>query len=752
MPVQHSPDLFFLSGGDYNKFLQWIQDTRTALVSLNRFNPLNEGAIINVDAVKNFAQTAILSYNFKTSSQFETSKQDITVSKINKQAGDISDAVQQYSKDQLALLDTQLKDEQDGNANFTADDNIVRQQQIIAEIRHRNPSEFDKNNPIPAVDRIDTTSNAQAGYSKSYLDSTHVVVTPRFPQLGKEYNNHMADITDRLNNITKFEVFTGYRSKNDPSFSGVLGTEFRSWALVKGTDKSQWEPDPSATFTPDRQYSDYVNEVLKKTEAAKYPGSYKFFIEKLHGRYSDLTPYKMNKIKSQKTVLGEQNLSNRMVFSAYIDNYNDGYSLSWSDYNFIGRAEAVPIYKSTKRNMTLEFTLLADYSAEYMVAMEKFDEQLKKNKNQKKEDLLQKLIKEAGPDWGIGEIRPPVIYDDERVGSHVPGMYSDTPEGLWSKMTFLSQCCYPFYREDGKMKEQPIIRVRIADFYDVILCINSMNFQMNQFDGPMVDMNPSSLGNMPFGLKVTLDGSIIHNYEPSSEFYGFYNRKEYDEGTKDPITGIGINLHENKMQQGATKNSPVDFNSTFNNEKLLNINNAGNSIGELNKNLNVFTKNFGDLKNAGVRLKDNFIKNKTQKSIEAFQAVNSAVNHLRILNGLQPTSSDANLKNIAAITSGGNADNLGTSSLSVFNQVVDDAKNFKQSFDQTYGAVQNTIQSVTSTLSTINNDLKKVGINIMNNDAIDKVVKQANSVLPQQVIPKTIGDILNHVRGNGIIN
>jgi hypothetical protein len=628
------------------------------------------------------------------------------------------------------------------------DDNVARQTQIKTEVKQKR--DLDTNNPIPEKDRINTRT-IQAGYTNSYqttdASGTPIIVATKFPEQGKEYNNHIKDITDRLNNMDSFEVFTGYQGKAGTQ-KQQLDQEFKSWVIRKGKDKSTWESDPSKTFTPERPYSEYANEILKNIETQNYPGSYKFFIEKLHGRYSDGKPYKLNKIKPQKTVLGEQNLSNRMVFSAYIDNYNDSYAVSWNEYNFLGRAEGVPVYKGTKRDMTLEFTLLSDYSAEYMVAMEKFNEQLGKLKDERQEELLQKLIKSAGPDWGLGEIRPPAIFEDGRVGGHIPGMYSDTPEGLWSKITFLAQCCYPFYRTDGKMKEQPIIRMRIADFYDVIMYINNMSIQMTTFDGPMIDMNPSSLGNMPFGLKVTLSGVVQHNFEPSSDFYGFYNRKEYDNGTYDPVTGVGINLHQNKMQEGTTKNSPTEFNNSFINEKDLDINKLDfNKAGVLKQNVTQFTDNFGELKKSGTRLLDNFKKKKTKKSIEAFNAVNDIVNHFRVLQGLEPINSSAggalNPANTKDDLKKGNIVKAIQNQKQKFDSLKSDTQDFKKQFDQTYGAIQNTAQEAATQLSNINNDLKRIGINVTNDPEINKIVEKVNSVTPSQIIPKTLGDIIS---------
>ena len=96
------------------------------------------------------------------------------------------------------------------------------------------------------------------------------------------------------------------------------------------------------------------------------------------------------------------------------------------------------------------------------------------------EDILQRILN-TSTDWGLGYQGGIVTHtkDGDRIAAHIPGLVSDTPEGLWTKMTFLAQCVYPYYRSDGKMKEQPFVRVRIGDFYDVVGIIESVSVELS---------------------------------------------------------------------------------------------------------------------------------------------------------------------------------------------------------------------------------------------------------------------------------
>ena len=755
MPISTQLDKFFQTN-NYQDFINWSTDIRNSLLALNLYNPQSSFGTTNPKPLQQFLDS--LTQIFTTTQlQGITAEaiSDIITAENQTETANISTAVQLYSTDQLAAQDDKISTEQATEAANILTDNQTRQDQITREIKSIKKSDWDINNPVPKENRMNSNPY-DSGYTRSYqttdANGAVTVKAPTFPQVNQEYNNHMQEITDRLVNLDTFEVFTGYKSKSnantDPDY------DFKSWAIIKGKNKKDWLPDPQRTFTPDRPFSNYINDIIKKTSTTSYPGSFKFFIEKLHGRYSDGTPYKMNGLKSQKEVSGDGllNLTNRMVFYAYIENYADNYSSSWNDYNFIGRSEAVPAYKSTKRDITLEFTLLTDYNVELMVAMEKLNNIVGQNNSEQTQDeILQNLIK-GNVDWGLGILNPPSQATDGTLVGNVPGLYSDTPEGLWSKLTFLSQCMYPFYRDDGKMKEQPIVRMRIADFYDVIVYLSSLSMQMNGFDAPMVDMNPSSIGNMPFGVRVSLSGTILHNYEPSSTFFGFYNRREFDTGEKDPVTGVGINLQKNKIQLGTTKNSPVDFKNIINNDKLLDTTKIDLSTTALQQNLSTFTNSFTALQNAGIRLKDNYIKQKTQESIIAFKAVSEITNYLRILYGANTvpisTPTDLDTHNVSPATKPNVDTSVDTTTVGKFNSVNQDNQLFKDAFDSitsNSGTDQLSNPGITNVDTTVTNDLNKISGNIMSQSDNQKLTDSVKAQL-QNYQPKTLQDIIDYSR------
>lgn len=322
----------------------------------------------------------------------------------------------------------------------------------------------------------------------------------------------------------------------------------KSWAKVpKGTIDQ--------TATPLSPLTDRLAEMIENQRQVT-PGSYRFFIEKLHGKSYDGNFFKKGPIKAGLT---PKELPNRMVFPAYISKFNDSYDTSWDSYNFIGRGEKVYIYKDTDRSLTLEFQMMSDYSSELLMAAVDTASKVKgkqsnsvgnANKNkattnganskavdmlknntadpkanvaQNEEDIL-KGVQEILPDWGDGTTPNP-IPNNGNLSGFVPGQISGTPEMLYERMTFLAQCNYAWYRKDGKMKEQPFIRVRIGDFFDVVAKVNSMNFTEDEFD---LDLNPSSVGAIPMAVTVSMNMTIIHEDEASSEYRRFYHRRDYD--------------------------------------------------------------------------------------------------------------------------------------------------------------------------------------------------------------------------------
>ncbi len=346
--------------------------------------------------------------------------------------------------------------------------------------------------------------------------------------------------------------------------------------------------DLSKTYTIDRPYSKVFEDKLKGNSV---PGSYKFFIEKLHGRNSVTYPYKKNSINNQVEWNGDINMFNRKVFAAFIDNFSDDFSPKFTTYDFIGRSEGVPVYSNTSRRFTLEFTILSDYATQTILAASKLNEKLN-SIDLDIDEKVRRVLKEPFVHFGQG-----YLHNTDRASLF------DTPETTWQKISFLAQCCYPHYRADGKMKEQPMVRIRIGDFYDIICYFTSLQFQMNTFDGPMMDLNNSSndLGEQPMGFKILLTAEVIHDYEPSSDFYGFFHKKKFDSNPDLRINGSGMNLKTDSFRETTTKNSPLSFVSALKNLKDLNFSSLNfesleNNIGKLNdafnnfKGLNLFEK------------------------------------------------------------------------------------------------------------------------------------------------------------------
>lgn len=430
-----------------------------------------------------------------------------------------------------------------------------------------NVQEFiDKNNETaPDVEKYFKANNTNT------FDLTNLANndTPSSP--GVDVPGHSGEYGQTLSNSLKFVV---------PDGKGGSQTYFKSWVLPNG------QPDPNSHGTPNEPLTEKINAMLEE-KRKKTPGSYKFFIEKLHGKSVDGKFYKKGPIKEG---LKRTDLPNRMVFPAYISKFNDSYATSWGDYKFVGRGEKVFAYEETTRTMQLEFYIMSDFSADVLVkAIDDYNALLKdpsasssnnslnattpnlqstyetpnidsSNPNNKQATDLEimKELQRIWPDWGTGTTPDPSLSGSSRTG-FVQGVYSGTPEMLWSRMTFLAQCCYAWYRKDGKMKEQPFVRVRIGDFFDVVAKIDSLNFTQDEFD---MDLNPSVVGVVPMGTIVSMSLTIVHEDEPTSEYPRFYHRADFD--TPDTLGYVPESLSENSDTLDSTldknkSNSPVAF-------------------------------------------------------------------------------------------------------------------------------------------------------------------------------------------------
>lgn len=425
---------------------------------------------------------------------------------------------------------------------------------------------IDKNNEVaPDVEKYFKANNVNT-YDLTNLANND---TPSEP--GQAVPGHSGEYGQTLSNSLKFVV---------PDGKGGSQTYFKSWVLPNG------QPDPNTHSTPNEPMTEKINAMLEE-KRRKTPGSYKFFIEKLHGKSVDGQFYKKGPIKEG---LKRTDLPNRMVFPAYISKFNDSYATFWGDYKFVGRGEKVFAYEETTRTMQLEFYIMSDFSADVLVkAIDDYNALLKDPNasnsnsslnattpnlqstyetpnidsstpsNKQATDLeIMKELQRIWPDWGTGTTPDPSLSGASRTG-FVQGVYSGTPEMLWSRMTFLAQCCYAWYRKDGKMKEQPFVRVRIGDFFDVVAKIDSLNFTQDEFD---MDLNPSVVGVVPMGTIVSMSLTIIHEDEPTSEYPRFYHRADFD--TPDTLGYVPESLSENSDTLDSTldknkSNSPVAF-------------------------------------------------------------------------------------------------------------------------------------------------------------------------------------------------
>lgn len=383
---------------------------------------------------------------------------------------------------------------------------------------------------------------------------------------------------DSIANVTIFEDLT----------NGLGDKIFKSWVSNMTPKFQNTLKQPFWQTNADR------NRALREL-----PGSFKFYIEKLHGFDTNGQPYKANNITDDRfSKETAERLQNRMVFPVFLETWNESYTVNNNTTDLIGRSEPILSYNNTTRQLTIDFFVLADFSSEIMLAgieelhdfalnnyPQKNDNTVPLNKFYKDRMEQEKMIRDADlnyedefmndflkkeksklsekakfitgsstmtiteqqiaenqlkayveqfTNWGSGSNN---ISDFLRTGNFgfTPSSTTSTPEMLWNRLTFLAQCCYPYYRQDGKMKEAPIIKLRIGDFFDVIGAITSLNISDAEFGW---DLNYSTeIGVIPMGAKVTINIDIIHNHTPSSTYTRFYYRKDYDK-YNDPFSYI----------------------------------------------------------------------------------------------------------------------------------------------------------------------------------------------------------------------
>jgi hypothetical protein len=510
----------------YQQYLEQINNIRNSLLGSGPTTNLNDEA--DRKNAEYFLKVKALSGAFVAVSQYRAKKGNEKNTKYYKDLEDYSKAIVNES----SVVSSQEID--NSPTQFTPSNPLYK----IEDPEYA--KEFKNNTVQSEEDTIkyfkDNNGNINMPTAAAYGD------VPTEP--GQEVLGHNGDYSKKISNATKFVTPAGNRK---------LATFAKSWIKPNG------QPDDKTHGTPDKPLTDKIAAMLERRRK-KVPGTYKFFIEKMHGKDVKGEFHKKGPIKFGLT---RADLPNRMVFPAYITKFNDSYSTSWDSYDFIGRGESVYAYKSTSRSLALEFYLISDFSGDLLLkAIEDYNALIKSPKQSNKPNKLDatspnlnntafpspqnlfdssgnpigfnqqiledievyKEIKRLYPDWGTGTTPDPSYIRSQRTG-FVGGQISGTPEMLWARKTFLAQCCYGWYRKDGKLKEQPIVRIRIGDFYDVLAIVDSLDFTEDEFN---LDLNPSVVGAIPMGITVSMKCTILHEDEPSSDYYKFYHRADFD--------------------------------------------------------------------------------------------------------------------------------------------------------------------------------------------------------------------------------
>lgn len=136
----------------------------------------------------------------------------------------------------------------------------------------------------------------------------------------------------------------------------------------------------------------------------------------------------------------------------------------------------------------------------------------------------------------------PLVFDSfrEKIRYFHPAFHSTTPEGLNSRLTFLLQCTRqgPTLEEQGANNlafgRPPICILRIGDFYNTKIVIDSVNFDYE----PLVwDLNPEGIGVQPMIANVTMNFKFIggsslmgpiNKLQNALSFNYFANTRVYD--------------------------------------------------------------------------------------------------------------------------------------------------------------------------------------------------------------------------------
>jgi hypothetical protein len=221
-----------------------------------------------------------------------------------------------------------------------------------------------------------------------------------------------------------------------------------------------------------------------------------------------------------------------MWFPPYDLNFQESVSVQWDEKTFIGRGEPIYSYVNTVRNGTLSFTLLIDHPT--------IINDIVKYPDNNNDDVLRFFNGGSDKPIKIGKVpdgkknqpyiqneyeffknlesKDKVAYDKikDRLKFFHPAYHSMTPEGFNMRLNFLHQCTRqgPTKGVNGVATNSvfgrpPFCELRIGDFINTRICINSMSITYESSGGMTWDLNPEGIGVQPMLAKVSLGIHIL---------------------------------------------------------------------------------------------------------------------------------------------------------------------------------------------------------------------------------------------------
>lgn len=700
----NNPDKFFLSGFNISVLRDLNKQIREYFLDLNVFNENKRGILDK--------HTAVLFAKIKTIHAGLKSQNIFTQGIENRK---FEELVKKYKENNEKVVTENTNSANELNNVITA------KKERFTELINALFSPENKN----FIFADNTKAENSYTFPKAKIINDNSVLPKKtFPTFGEDI---VPDDTYAIEYINQGSVQPFKVKDNDGNLIDLETPNgakvFTGWSIKS---KNGYIPDPTKTYSPSLP-SDVVDKPLfdafYNNKLEPPPGAIKFFIEKLHGAYSDFSPFKMNKIKSSTASGFNDNLSNRAVFAAYIETFNDNYNVNAQDINLLGHSESFPIYESTKRNVTLTFSIISDYSLEMLLSLQKIYQELSIDNNlQSKIEQVRRL---TYYDQGLGFTGTPFGVAD----AGYQAVFSDTPETLWKKITFLAQCCYPYYRNDGKLKEQPFVRFRLGDWFDLTGMIKSLSIDTDSYESAL-DLNPSNIGVIPFSVKVTLNIDVYHDSEPTSTFWGFYHRLEFDNGSANKQTGKGLFKDKDGKGYGNVNTRMEDENKEVKTTSEVNKREWAPIEKMAYDEIGIFQTQYQQILAQPINIPEMKRQADAKNSLTTLDRINKLSDKLRELYGYtNKTSSQV----------------LNEANNNLFGDNLSELREYQSAIENVYGGLNANVNNIGRIATEVDQKLKKVGLDVKGSEAVNNAIEKINKIKPSNIIPKTFGDIIGYV-------